>query len=58
MRNTAEGFCSKEHIYPYYLKFGTNLLTPLTFMPYLSAIPIQYLDNILQLISSFSGANG
>ena len=40
------------------LKFATNLLTPQTFLPYLLAMSLQYIDNIFELIPSFSGANG
>ena len=36
----------------------TNLVTPPTFIPYLSAVLEQYFNNISELISSFSGANG
>ena len=39
-------------------KFGTNLLTPPIFMPYLFAALLKYFDNMLRLIPSFSGANG
>ena len=55
--NTTEDFCN-ELLFFLSLKFGTNLLSPPTFIPYLSAISEQYFDNISELISSFSGANG
>ena len=53
----TEEFCNELCIFVS-LKFGTNLLTPPTFIPYLSAISEQHFDNISELISSFSGANG
>ena len=39
-------------------KFRTNLLTLPTFMLYISAMTLQYFDNMSLLISSFSGTNG
>ena len=57
MTNTIEDFCNELCIF-LSLKFGTNLLTPPTFIAYLSAISEQYFHNISELISSFSGAIG
>ena len=57
MTNTTEYFGNKLCIF-LSLRFGTNLLAPPTFIPYLSAISEQYFGNISELISSFSGANG
>ena len=58
MTDRTEDFCNELCIFFLSLKFGTNLLTPPTFIPYLSAISEHYFDNISDLISSFSGANG
>ena len=57
MKNRIGDFCDELCIF-LCLRFGTNLLTPSTFIPYLSAISEEYLDNISELILSFSGANG
>ena len=57
MKNRIGDFCDELCIF-LCLRFGTNLLTPPTFIPYLSAISEEYLDNISELILSFSGANG
>ena len=57
MTNTTEDFCNVLCIF-LSLKFGTNLLTPPTFIPHLSAISEQYFDKISELIPSFSVANG
>ena len=57
MINTIEEFCNELCIF-LSLKFGTNLLTPPVFISYLSAILEHYFDDISELISSFSGANG
>ena len=58
MTNTTEDFCNEQCIFPYLLNMELIFLSPLTFIPYLSAISEQYFDNISELISSFSGANG
>ena len=38
-------------------KFQTNLLAPPAFLPYSSAILLQYFENVPQLILSISGCN-
>ena len=39
-------------------KFGINFFKSPTFISYLSAIPLQYFDNVSPETASFSGANG
>ena len=57
MTKTTEDFCNEPHTYFYFSNSELIFLTPPTFIPYLLAISEHYLDNILKLISSFSGAN-
>ena len=54
MTNATEDFCNELCVFFLSLKFGT----PPTFIPYLLAKSEKYFDNISELISSFSGANG
>ena len=45
MTNTTKDFCKEQHIF-LIAKFGTNLLKPAIFIPYSSAMSVQYFDNI------------
>ena len=47
-----------KYIISFITKFGINFFTSPTFISYLSAIFLQYFDNISQETASFSGANG